>query len=111
MRYLRPFRMPAIKDENPAVLLPVRSLKVRHTNYLSFVIADRIGGSTSQRSRENQCVCVGWSAAGANRMKDVVTSRDPGAGHGTNPGLMRLQARPALVLVAATRRVVPRNGR
>ena len=111
MRYLRPFRMPAIKDENPAVLLPVRSLKVRHTNYLSFVIADRIGGSTSQRTRENQCVCVGWSAAGANRMKDVVTSRDPGAGHGTNLGLMRLQARPALVLVAATRRVVPRNGR
>src|SRR6202049_3983910 len=111
MRYLSPFQRPTTKDEKAAVLLPVRSLKVRHTNYLSFVIADRIGGSTSQRSRENQCVCVGWSAAGANRMKDVVTSRDPGAGHGSNPGLMRLQATPALVLVAVTHRVVPRNGR
>jgi len=93
MRYLRPFRMPAIKDENPAVLLPVRSLKVRRTNYLSFVIADRIGGSTSQRSRENHCVGVGCASADAGRMKDIGAGRDWDTGHSTDTGVPCLEAR------------------
>jgi hypothetical protein len=44
-------------------------------------------------------------------MKDVGADRDRGTGHGTNTCVPRLEATPVLVLVAATRRVVPPNGR
>src|ERR1700692_3465176 len=61
--------------------------------------------------RENHCVGVGRDSADASRMKDVGADRDLGTGHGTNTCVLRLEATPVLVLIAAARRVVPPNGR